>query len=122
MDTRTLPRTKIRIFPLIRIGKFHFPEMVTDEHEITRSWEITPQDGRYAVQAGRAVERAAGFGNRHGGIMRIGRALIVPAILALGVAGSLLTGSAMPAAAGHDASVHVQAAAVSLSPNTLYHC
>jgi len=83
---------------------------------------MTPQDGRYAVQASRVVERAAGLGNRHGGIMRIGRALIVPAILALGVAGSLLTGSAMPAAAGHDASVHVQASAVSLSPDTLYHC
>jgi hypothetical protein len=54
--------------------------------------------------------------------MRIGRPLIVPAILALGVAGSLLTGPAMPAAAGHDAGAHVQAFAVSWSPDTLYHC
>jgi hypothetical protein len=52
--------------------------------------------------------------------MRIGRDLIIPAILALGVAGSLLTGSAMPVAAGHAPSVHVQAAAASAGPNIFY--
>jgi hypothetical protein len=52
--------------------------------------------------------------------MRIGRDLIIPAILALGVAGSLLTGSAMPVAAGPVASVHVQAAAASASPKVFY--
>jgi len=53
--------------------------------------------------------------------MRIRRVLIIPAILALGVAGSLLTGSAMSAAAGHQAGVHVQAATTSASPDTFYH-
>jgi hypothetical protein len=53
--------------------------------------------------------------------MRIRRAIIIPAILALGVAGSLLTGTVMPAAAGHVASVHVQAATVSVSPQMVYH-
>ena len=53
--------------------------------------------------------------------MRIGRVIIIPAMLALSVAGSLLTGSAMSAAAGHDASGHVPAAAVSASPDTYYH-
>jgi hypothetical protein len=53
--------------------------------------------------------------------MRIGRAIIIPAMLALGVAGSLLTGPAMSAAAGHDTSAHLPAAAVCASPNTLYH-
>jgi hypothetical protein len=53
--------------------------------------------------------------------MRIGRAIILPAILALGVAGSLLTGSAMSAAAGHEAGAHVQAAAASAIPDILYH-
>jgi hypothetical protein len=43
--------------------------------------------------------------------MRIRRDLIIPAILALGVAGSLLTGSAVPVAAGLAPTVHVQAAA-----------
>jgi hypothetical protein len=49
--------------------------------------------------------------------MRIRRDLFIPAILALGVAGSLLTGSAMPVAAAYAPSVHVQAAA----PNMYYH-
>lgn len=53
--------------------------------------------------------------------MRIRRAIIVPAILALGVAGSVLAGSATPVAAGLAASVHVQAAASSAAPNTFYH-
>ena len=48
--------------------------------------------------------------------MRIGRDLIIPAILALGVAGSLLAGSAMPVAAGPVATVHVQAAAAQGMP------
>jgi hypothetical protein len=52
--------------------------------------------------------------------MRIRRALIIPAILALGVAGSALSGSAMAAAAAHSPSVHVQAVA-SANPNTYYH-
>jgi hypothetical protein len=49
--------------------------------------------------------------------MRIRRDLIIPAILALGVAGSLLTGSAVPVAAANTPSVHVLAAA----PNMPYH-
>jgi hypothetical protein len=53
--------------------------------------------------------------------MRIRRDLIIPAILALGVAGSLLTGSAVPVAAGHAPSVHVQAAAASANPKMAYH-
>lgn len=51
--------------------------------------------------------------------MRIGRALIIPAILALGMASSLLTGSVMSAAAGHQTSGHVHAA-VSARPSTYY--
>jgi hypothetical protein len=46
----------------------------------------------------------------HGGIMRIRRALVVPAILAFSVAGSILVGSAVPLAAGHASTVHVAAA------------
>jgi len=53
--------------------------------------------------------------------MRIRRALIIPAILALGLAGSALSGSAMAAAAGHEASVQVQVAVASGHPNTYYH-
>jgi hypothetical protein len=46
--------------------------------------------------------------------MRIRRDLFIPAILALSVAGSLLTASAMPIAAAYAPSVHVQAAAPSM--------
>jgi hypothetical protein len=53
--------------------------------------------------------------------MRIGRAIIIPAILALGAAGTILAGSAMPIAAGHAPSLHVQAASSSAAPNLYYH-
>lgn len=53
--------------------------------------------------------------------MRIRRALITPAILALGVVGSLLTGSAIPVAAGHVATAQTQAAAATAIPKMLYH-
>ena len=45
--------------------------------------------------------------------MRIRRAVIIPAILALGAAGSVLVGPAMPSAAGHTPASSVQAAASS---------
>jgi hypothetical protein len=53
--------------------------------------------------------------------MRIGRAIIIPAILALGVGGSILAGSAAPVAAVHAPSVHVQADAAPTGPYTFYH-
>jgi hypothetical protein len=49
--------------------------------------------------------------------MRIARTIVIPAILTLGVAGSLLSGSAIPVAAQHPATVHVLAAA----PHMVYH-
>jgi hypothetical protein len=73
------------------------------------------------VQADRAVQQAAGLGNRHGGIMRIGRVLIIPAIVAFGAAGSILASSAMPVAAVHAPGVHVEAVTVSPVPGIYYH-
>jgi hypothetical protein len=52
--------------------------------------------------------------------MRIRRALIIPGILALGVAGSALSASAAPAAVTHPASVHVVAGG-KVTPHTYYH-
>ena len=43
--------------------------------------------------------------------MSIRRTVIIPAILALGAAGSILAGSAVPAAAAQAPSIHVVAAA-----------
>ncbi|HUY47554.1 MAG TPA: hypothetical protein VMV92_17770 [Streptosporangiaceae bacterium] len=40
--------------------------------------------------------------------MRIGRAIIIPAMFALGVAGAALSGPTLPAVAGHPASVIVK--------------
>jgi hypothetical protein len=51
--------------------------------------------------------------------MRIRRA-IIPAILALGVAGSLVAGPAMSAAAGHTPSSHTQVIAAAAT-STHYH-
>jgi hypothetical protein len=57
--------------------------------------------------------------------MRIGRAIIIPAILALGVAGSTVAGSAIAVAAGHlhpqGSSVHVQSKIAYGDPNFYYH-
>jgi hypothetical protein len=53
--------------------------------------------------------------------MRFGRAIIAPAILALGAAGSILAGSAVPAAAAQVPSAHVQATASYACPYMHYH-
>jgi hypothetical protein len=54
--------------------------------------------------------------------MRIGRTVIIPVILALGVAGSVLAGAEMSAAVVHTPSVHAQqVTASSAIPNMKYH-
>lgn len=53
--------------------------------------------------------------------MRIGRVIVIPAILALGAAGSIAVGSAVPMAAANTAGVHVLAAAAPISPSLYYH-
>ena len=55
--------------------------------------------------------------------MRIGRALIIPAVLALSVAGSALVGSALPAAAANVPVVHAHGHTHGLTTgtNTFYH-
>jgi hypothetical protein len=53
--------------------------------------------------------------------MRIRRAIIIPAILALGAAGSILAGSAVPVAAAQAPSAYVLSTASSASPYIWYH-
>jgi hypothetical protein len=54
--------------------------------------------------------------------MRIGRTVIIPVILALGMAGSVLAGSEMAAAAVSAPSVHAQQAPIiSVGPDMRYH-
>jgi hypothetical protein len=54
--------------------------------------------------------------------MRIGRAILIPAILTLSVAGSTLAATATPAAAGpHVSNVHVLAQGNLPGPDVYYH-
>jgi hypothetical protein len=54
--------------------------------------------------------------------MRIGRALIIPAVLALSLAGSALVSSALPAVAANAPLVHTHAHALNTGgTNTFYH-
>lgn len=53
--------------------------------------------------------------------MRIGRAFIIPAILALGVAGSALVGSAIPVAAANVPVIHAHTTGLSTGTNMYHH-
>ena len=53
--------------------------------------------------------------------MRIGRAIIIPAILALSVAGSVLTGSEIALAASHTPVVQVHGLPSSVTSGVYYH-
>jgi hypothetical protein len=53
--------------------------------------------------------------------MSVKKSVIIPAILALGAAGSILTGSAASVAAAQAPTVHVVAATSSAGPNFHYH-
>jgi hypothetical protein len=53
--------------------------------------------------------------------MRIGRAFIIPAILALGVAGSALAGTAIPVAAANVPVVTAHSTGLSTGANMFYH-
>src|ERR1700722_1406005 len=64
--------------------------------------------------------RSADLGICHGGLMRIGRAIIIPAILALGVAGPVLASTSMPSAAGQVSNVQVVAQGA-MTPSIYYH-
>ena len=52
--------------------------------------------------------------------MRIGRKIIIPAILALSAAGSIAVGSAIPVVAAQTSSIQVVAGAPSAHPNVYY--
>jgi hypothetical protein len=53
--------------------------------------------------------------------MRIGRAFIIPAILALGIAGSAMVGPAVPAAAASVPVAHVQTTGLTIGTNMFHH-
>ena len=85
-----------------------------------RRLAITPHDSDARV--GREVmQQAADLRRYHGGIVRIRRAIIILAILALGVAGSILAGAATSVAAAAVPSAHVLVAASHTVPHVYYH-
>jgi hypothetical protein len=53
--------------------------------------------------------------------MRIGRVLVIPTILALGVAGSALVGSAIPAVAANAPVAHVRTTGLNGGTNMYHH-
>ena len=53
--------------------------------------------------------------------MRIGRNIIISAILALGAGGSILASAAVPAVVAQASSAHVLASGAHASPNSFYH-
>jgi hypothetical protein len=53
--------------------------------------------------------------------MRIGRALLIPAVLALSVAGSALVGSALPAVAANVPVVHAHPTGLSTTGTATYY-
>jgi len=53
--------------------------------------------------------------------MRIIPGIVIPAILALGVAGSILSGAEMSVAAAHAPSVYTHVTAASAIPSVYYH-
>jgi hypothetical protein len=74
---------------------------------------------RCAVRAAGAMQRAADLGKIHGGVMRIGRNIIISAILALSAGGSILASVAVPVAAVQASGSHVHVTAMS-APHTFY--
>lgn len=62
------------------------------------------------VRAVVAMQQAADLCRRRGGVMSVKRSIIIPAILALSAAGSILAGSTVSVAAAQATSVHVVAA------------
>jgi len=53
--------------------------------------------------------------------MRIGRAIIIPAIIALGVAGGAVVGAAIPAAAANVPIVHVHTTGINTGTDMYHH-
>jgi hypothetical protein len=63
-------------------------------------------DGDAPLQVAVPRRLAVDLGDRHGGDMRIGRLIIIPAILTLGIAGSSLAAAAAPASAAQASHFH----------------
>jgi hypothetical protein len=79
-----------RIFWYLSIAYLLFYSMCTDRSKLV----ITPQDSNKPGRVCGEQHQAADLWFCHGGIMRIGRKVIVSAIISLSVAGSIFATSA----------------------------
>ena len=77
----------------------------------------TPTLVRCAEPDNEVMQQATDLCRRHGGIMRIRRSVIIPAIIALSAAGSILAGSTAPVVSAHGTTTHV----VAMAPRTWVH-
>jgi len=82
--------------------------------------EEKPRPDKMRRQGSSPGQRCCDRRDRRGGIMRIGRVLTIPAIVTLGMTGSILAATATPAMAAH-AVVHVQASGTHATPDVFYH-
>jgi hypothetical protein len=57
---------------------------------------------------------------KYGGVMRIGRSVIISVLLAVGVAGSAVAAAEVSAAVAHPSSAPAHVSAVSANPDTFY--
>ena len=80
----------------------------------------TPLDIKRPQDRAEPQNPVADLGDCDGGVMRVGRAIIIPAILALSVAGSVITGAEVAVAAVHAPTVHVHTVPP-LTTLTYYH-
>ena len=72
------------------------------------------------MRAAGAMQRAADLGRSHGGVMRIGRKIVISAILALSAAGSILASSAATATVAQAPAAHAHVTAAHASPHLYY--
>ena len=80
----------------------------------------TPLDIKRPQDRAEPQNPVADLGDCDGGVMRVGRAIIIPAILALSVAGSVIAGAEVAVAAVHAPAVHVHTVPP-LTTLTYYH-
>ena len=81
----------------------------------------TPLDIKRPQDRAEPQNPVADLGDCDGGVMRVGRAIIIPAILALSVAGSVVTGAEVAVAAVHASAVHPHTTAPSINIYTYHH-
>lgn len=119
------PGTGASIFQVIRLRElrqhFYLPKLSSKWRETHPERLYTSHGLDAPYWSARRGNLSADLGERYGGVMRIIPGIIIPAILALGVAGSILSGAEMTVAAAHAPAAHAHVVAASAIPLSKYH-